>query len=57
MDLVFDNVVMEHRLLASCGSDYHGPENPWIELGRLRELPPGCTPIWEADTWPAVAGL
>lgn len=33
-------------LLASAGSDYHGPENPWIELGRLPELPPGCTPIW-----------
>jgi len=33
-------------LLASAGSDYHGPENPWIELGRLPDLPPGCTPIW-----------
>jgi predicted metal-dependent phosphoesterase TrpH len=21
------------QLLASCGSDYHGPENPWIRLG------------------------
>lgn len=36
-------------LLASSGSDYHGPENPWIELGRLPELPPGCQPIWR--TW------
>jgi len=33
-------------LLASAGSDYHGPENPWIELGKLPELPPGCTPVW-----------
>lgn len=33
-------------LLASAGSDYHGPENPWIELGRLPELPSGCKPIW-----------
>lgn len=33
-------------LLASAGSDYHGPENPWIELGNLPDLPPGCTPIW-----------
>jgi len=32
---------------ASCGSDYHGPENPWIELGRLPELPAGLTPIWQ----------
>jgi predicted metal-dependent phosphoesterase TrpH len=33
-------------LAASAGSDYHGPENPWIELGRLPELPAGCCPIW-----------
>jgi len=33
-------------LLASAGSDYHGPEHPWIELGRLPALPDGCVPIW-----------
>ncbi len=33
-------------LLASAGSDYHGPEDPWIELGRLPELPDGCIPVW-----------
>ena len=31
-------VAREHGLYASCGSDYHGPENPWIELGRLVEV-------------------
>lgn len=36
-------------LLASAGSDFHGPENPWVELGRLQPLPDGCTPIW--STW------
>jgi predicted metal-dependent phosphoesterase TrpH len=36
-------------LLASSGSDYHGPENPWIALGRLPPLPKHCTPIW--STW------
>ena len=45
-------VAREHRLFASCGSDYHGPKNPWIDLGRLRDLPRGCTPIWEAAGWP-----
>jgi hypothetical protein len=35
-------------MLASAGSDYHGPENPWIELGALPPLPEGCTPVWEA---------
>lgn len=33
-------------LLASAGSDYHGPENPWVELGQLPPLPVGCDPIW-----------
>jgi predicted metal-dependent phosphoesterase TrpH len=35
-------------LKASSGSDYHGPENPWIELGALPGLPEGCVPIWES---------
>lgn len=34
------------NLLASTGSDYHGPENPWRKLGRFQALPEGCTPIW-----------
>ena len=34
------------ELLASCGSDYHGPEQPWIELGKLPALPENCTPVW-----------
>jgi predicted metal-dependent phosphoesterase TrpH len=41
-----------NKLFASCGSDYHGPEKPWVELGRLRGFPDGCTPIWHADNWP-----
>lgn len=36
----------ESGLLASAGSDYHGPESPWVELGRLPALPDGCRPIW-----------
>jgi predicted metal-dependent phosphoesterase TrpH len=39
-------------LLASRGSDYHGPENPWVRLGELAELPAGCRPIWESEAWP-----
>jgi len=35
------------KLLASMGSDYHGPENPWVELGRLQTLPEGLTPVWQ----------
>ncbi len=40
------NLAKQLGLLASVGSDYHGPGNRWIELGRLAPLPDGCTPIW-----------
>jgi len=40
------------NLLASCGSDYHGPQSPWIKLGQLPALPAGCRPVWESDCWP-----
>ena len=40
----------DFRLLASAGSDYHGPEHPWLELGRLPPLPDGCRPVWH--DWP-----
>jgi predicted metal-dependent phosphoesterase TrpH len=33
-------------LMASSGSDYHGPANVWLEPGCLPELPSGCIPIW-----------
>ncbi|MFO7592554.1 MAG: PHP domain-containing protein [Pseudomonadota bacterium] len=41
-------------LKASAGSDFHGPENPRVELGRLQPLPDGCTPIW--TDWPTETG-
>lgn len=34
------------NLLASVGSDFHGPDHPWLKLGRLPPLPAGLTPIW-----------
>jgi predicted metal-dependent phosphoesterase TrpH len=33
-------------LAASCGSDYHGPGESWLDLGDLPDLPTGVTPIW-----------
>jgi predicted metal-dependent phosphoesterase TrpH len=44
------HVAREFDVLASAGSDYHGPEHPWIQLGRVPELPPACQPIWR--DWP-----
>lgn len=46
----FAHLATQFGLLASAGSDYHGPEQPWIELGRLPALPDGCQPIWQG--WP-----
>jgi predicted metal-dependent phosphoesterase TrpH len=43
-------------MLASTGSDYHGPENPWVRLGELAELPAGCRPVWESEHWLSPAG-
>ncbi|MEW8639635.1 MAG: PHP domain-containing protein [Candidatus Thiodiazotropha endolucinida] len=33
-------------LQASAGSDFHSPDNPWIEFGQLPLLPDICRPIW-----------
>ena len=50
----------ESGLLASAGSDYHGPENPYVDLGRLPRLPDSCRPVWYDWYWEperqAVAG-
>ncbi len=34
-----------HALYASCGSDFHGPEQTWLAPGRFAPLPAGCRPI------------
>ena len=44
----YAELAVREELLASVGSDYHGPEKPWVELGRLPALPAGCTPVWES---------
>ncbi len=33
-------------LLASCGSDFHTPENSWTELGKISPLPSNSRPVW-----------
>ncbi len=44
-------VARDHNLLASRGSDYHGPEKPWVQMGRLRPLPVNCPAVWEHEHW------
>jgi 3',5'-nucleoside bisphosphate phosphatase len=36
-----------YGLRASAGSDFHGPKESHLDLGRLPDLPYGLTPIWE----------
>lgn len=57
--LLFARYAWENRLLASVGSDFHGPENPWTGLGDMAPLPGFCTPIWaewEEQELPQTAG-
>lgn len=35
-----------YGLLASAGSDFHGPGESRRDLGDVPRLPPGCTPVW-----------
>jgi len=44
--LLFARYAQENRLLASVGSDFHGPGNPRTGLGSMAPLPSFCTPIW-----------
>jgi predicted metal-dependent phosphoesterase TrpH len=37
---------LRFKLLASCGSDYHGDVASFISLGKQPKLPANCTPIW-----------
>ncbi len=41
------SLARQHGLLASVGSDYHGPESSWLELGKLPKLPVDVEPIWQ----------
>ena len=36
----------EFNLLASRGSDYHGPGESWMDIGKMPALPEDLTPIW-----------
>ncbi len=35
------------KLLASAGSDFHGPGEGYRDIGNVPALPSGCDPVWE----------
>ena len=39
-------LVREFDLLASRGSDYHGPGESWIDIGKMPPLPDDLNPVW-----------
>lgn len=43
---VMAKLAEEFGLFASCGSDFHSPDNAWTELGGMTSMPPFVTPIW-----------
>lgn len=38
----------EFNLLSSCGSDFHGPNESYRDMGRLPDLPLICRPVWQS---------
>lgn len=44
---ILANYANQFELAGSMGSDFHSPENQWIELGRLAALPASVKPVWE----------
>ena len=43
----YARVAQEFGLLASRGSDFHGPEESRVDLGALPPLPPTVHPVWQ----------
>jgi predicted metal-dependent phosphoesterase TrpH len=41
------DLCVQKNILASCGSDFHGPGRPWAELGSFSPLPRNVTPVWD----------
>lgn len=42
----FAGIAREFGFLASRASDFHGPGESWIDLGRMVQLPPDLKPVW-----------
>ncbi len=44
--LHFARLARRYEFHASRGSDFHGPEESYVDLGRLPQLPPDLKPVW-----------
>lgn len=43
----FARLARDFGFLASRGSDFHGPEESFTDLGKMSSLPAGVSPVWE----------
>jgi predicted metal-dependent phosphoesterase TrpH len=43
----FGRLAAEYNFAASCGSDFHGPDESYSDLGRIPPIPAALTPVWE----------
>ena len=43
---------VQKGMLASCGSDFHRPEDTWADVGQIPDLPAECTPVWKNWGYP-----
>ncbi len=43
----FARMARDFGFLASRGSDFHGPEESFTDLGKMSTLPDGVSPVWE----------
>ena len=46
--LQYARYARQYGFLASLGSDFHGPEESYVDLGRIGPLPEDLIPVW---TW------
>lgn len=42
----FTRLAQQFELLASCGSDFHGPGEGYADIGILPDMPLACQPVW-----------
>lgn len=43
----FAHYARQFDFLASCGSDFHGPGESWMDFGEIPPLPADLTPVWK----------
>ncbi len=42
----FARLARHYAFHASCGSDFHGPQESYVDLGKLPQLPEDLKPVW-----------